>query len=88
MYMTATPIPRTLALVEHGDLALYAIDELPPGRSPVATSALKDTPANRALVPPPSGPLPTTPRPLTLAMIMVLTMIVMTPSCMYLRDIV
>lgn len=50
MYMTATPIPRTLALVEHGDLALYAVDELPPGRSPVATRALKDTPANRALV--------------------------------------
>ena len=52
MYMTATPIPRTLALVEHGDLALYTINELPPGRSPVATRALIDTPASRALVRP------------------------------------
>lgn len=50
MYMTATPIPRTLALVEHGDLALYTINELPPGRSPVATRALADSPASRALV--------------------------------------
>ncbi|EIE26488.1 P-loop containing nucleoside triphosphate hydrolase protein [Coccomyxa subellipsoidea C-169] len=50
MYMTATPIPRTLALVEHGDLALVTINELPPGRSPVATRALTDSPASRALV--------------------------------------
>ncbi len=50
MYMTATPIPRTLALVEHGDLALCTINELPPGRSPVATRALTDSPASRALV--------------------------------------
>ncbi len=53
MYMTATPIPRTLALVEHGDLALVTINELPPGRSPVATRALADSPASRALVWPP-----------------------------------
>lgn len=50
MYMTATPIPRTLALVEHGDLALCTIDDLPPGRSRVATRALTDSPAARALV--------------------------------------
>ncbi|KAL3158650.1 hypothetical protein ABBQ32_011393 [Trebouxia sp. C0010 RCD-2024] len=45
--MTATPIPRTLALTAHGDMALSAIDELPPGRKPVQTFAYQDTPANR-----------------------------------------
>ena len=42
--MTATPIPRTLALVAHGDMALCAIDEMPPGRLPVDTTVLQDTP--------------------------------------------
>ncbi len=50
MYMTATPIPRTLALCEHGDLALYTIDELPPGRQPITTRVVKDTPKERAQV--------------------------------------
>ena len=50
MYMTATPIPRTLALCEHGDLALYVIDELPPGRQPVTTRVIKDSPEERAQV--------------------------------------
>lgn len=49
LIMTATPIPRTLAMTAYADLDTSVIDELPPGRSPITTVALPDLRRNEVI---------------------------------------
>jgi ATP-dependent DNA helicase RecG len=46
--MTATPIPRTLALALYGEMAVSVIDEMPPGRTPVETEVVQPDERQRA----------------------------------------
>ncbi|EKN4696698.1 ATP-dependent DNA helicase RecG [Yersinia ruckeri] len=50
LIMTATPIPRTLAMTAYADLDTSVIDELPPGRTPVTTVAIPDSRRNEIII--------------------------------------
>ena len=43
LMMSATPIPRTLAMSYYADLDVSTLDELPPGRTPVVTKLIAET---------------------------------------------
>ena len=49
LMMTATPIPRTLAMVTYADMDISVVDELPPGRTPVETVALPQSRRDQVL---------------------------------------
>ncbi len=49
LVMSATPIPRTLALIMYGDLNVSILDEMPPGRSPVKTSMVGEKQRGRVM---------------------------------------
>jgi ATP-dependent DNA helicase RecG len=49
LVMTATPIPRTLAMLQYSDLDISVIDQLPPGRKPVTTSVIPSERRNEVI---------------------------------------